>query len=162
MGLIDQRYILGITTYLQDSAIIKTANLNGVASLVEQKLTNDLEKIAMGEDQPGMPGMDQMGGGQPPMPPEQPPMGGGQPSPEELGQVAQSGLTENDIQAAAKVVQVIAEMKQQADQAAMAQQPGGGMQQPAPPMGAQPQQPPMPPAPQPPMAGGGMQQPPMG
>ena len=164
MGLIDQRYILGISAALQNCQVIKTANLHEVATLVEQKLRNDLEKVAMGEGIPsmegGQPGMDPMSGGQPPMDGGQPPQQA-QASPEELGQVAQSGLSESDIQAAAKVVQVIAEMKQQSDQAAMAQQPNGGMQQP-PPMGAQPQQPPMPPAPQPPMAGGGMQQPPMG
>lgn len=66
--------------------------------------------------------------------------------PGEVSAVSQSGLTDKDIESAAKVVQVLAEMKQQADAAQL------GMQQA--PGGAAPGQPPLPAPPQPPQQAG--------
>jgi hypothetical protein len=124
MSLINHRYIHGVTRALGDKGICKIANYDGVADSAYEYL----QKIAMGEEMPA------------------------QPSPQELQQVQNSGLSEGDIQSAAKVVQVIAEMKQQADMAATAQAGQGaipGQPSPAGPGGAVQgtPQPPMPPAP---------------
>jgi hypothetical protein len=75
--------------------------------------------------------------------------------PGEIAAVSQSGLTDKDIESAAKVVQVLAEMKQQADSAALGMQPGQ-----APATAGQPPMPPTPQAPQ--MAGGAGGPPPAG
>jgi hypothetical protein len=66
-----------------------------------------------------------------------------QASPEEIQDVAQSGLTEKDIESAAKVVQVISEMKQKGDAAAGQLPPGapGAQQAPQPPLPPPPQNP---------------------
>jgi len=127
MSLLDQTYIKGVASALHETGICKIANLSSVAALAEIMLSRQFVKTAAGE----------------PMAQDV--------SPQELAQVAQSGLTENDIQSAAKVVQVIAEMKQQSDAATMGQ--NNGM-----PATAPPGQPPLPPPPQPaqmPGAGGG-------
>lgn len=121
MSILDNLYIRGFTSAMSDLGICKFANIEHVANLVESKM----EKFA----QEGMPAQ------------------GNEPSPQELQQMSQSGISDGDIQAAAKVVQVLAEMKQQADMLTNAQQAPAAM-------GGQQAQPPMPPQPQAPAAPG--------
>ena len=150
MSAIDHIYLKGVAAACHDVGICKIANVDAVATLAQYSLSRKMTKTAEGE-----------------------------PTPEEMQQVAQSGLTEGDIQGAAKVVQLVAEMKQKADLAAQSQAqnaqgqmpPGGGGMPPQgdPSMMGAPggqgggmvpgvAQPPMPPAPQPPQGpmGGGM------
>jgi len=140
MSLINHRYLHGVTRALGDIGICKIASHDDVTDTA-YNFIQKMAEMPAGEPQP-------------------------EPSPQELQQVANSGISEGDIQSAAKVVQIIAEMKQQADMAATAQA-GGGMIPGSPgaggaggPGGAVPgqAQPPMPPPP----AGGGMGGPPMG
>jgi len=142
MSYLDQNYISGISSALCDLGELRVDSIEKVAEFVDIIGQRPLSKYAMFGGQ-----MDPSQGMQ-----QQP-----QPSEEELAYVTESGITENDIQAAAKVIQVIAEMKQQADQRAMATQQTQ-MQQPMNPMmGGMGGQPPLPPQPTPPPASPGMQ-----
>ena len=139
MGTIDDLYIRGVSQALNDTGICKIANMDAIVSMATRAIKNSYVKTA---NDPAT------AGGTPPV----------EPTPEELAQVGDSGLTEGDIQSAAKVVQVLAEMKQKADMAVQAQAqavPGamGAGGAPAPAGGAvpgsvAPVQPPLPPPPQ--------------
>jgi len=113
-AMIDQNYIAGIVRGLHDHGVVKVANITGVALKVAQDMGAD-PSAAVAE----------------------------QADPAELQQLSESGLSEGDIQSAAKVVQVIAEMKQKSDMMAQGQAQA---------QAAQPQ-PPMPPPPQAPQGG---------
>jgi len=138
MSYINKHYMTGLAAAFNDLGICKIANMDGVVNRVLLDLTTQMVKVAQGE--------------------------GGMATPMEQQQVAQSGLTEGDIQSAAKLVKIVADMKQQTDMATAAA--AGTPVQTAAGMSPSPgqAQPPMPPPPQPPgppaMAGAGA--PPMG
>jgi hypothetical protein len=153
--ILSKLYISGVGSALQEAGICEFDNFAGAMEKVAADLSGAIGAQPPSQDPSQAAAMQAM---QPP--PGQPPGAGGNPgagggdqaAPEEVDAVGQSGLTDKDIEGAAKVVQVLAEMKQQADaknlgmQQAQAQAPAGGAGQPPLPPPPQAQGSQMPPA----------------
>lgn len=142
----DKIYISGVTKALVDTGVCDVDDFIGVVEKVAAEMGIQDPAAAQGAPPPQDPGADPQGGA----------------TPEQLQQVAGSGLTDKDIESAAKVVQVLAEMKQTADQMGMGADGQGAAQSAMSPMPQQQQvplpQPPQPPQGMPSLGGAGMQQ----
>jgi len=143
-SVINRAYLSGQVVAMNATGIV--GDIDDLAGVVE-KVAADLS-AAIGaqppptQDPAQMLAMQAMQAGQDPAQ-ENPGVGmGGEADPGEVAEVGQSGLTDKDIESAAKVVQVLAEMKHQADSAALGLQKGQGAPAPGqPPMPAPPQAP---------------------
>lgn len=140
--MISKIYMSGVAAALRDVGICQFDNFAGAIEKAAADLSTAIgaQPPSQDQSQPQMSEPAQAG------PQENPGVGVGESAdPGEVAYVGQSGLTDKDIESAAKVVQVLAEMKQQSDATAL------GMQQ-AQPGVATPGQPPLPPAPQSPQS----------
>jgi len=132
--MLKQQYIKGILYALEKSASLKIENPDLVAEFIEK--TAQMPMMGGGLQAPPPMMMPPGGGMMPPseggemMGPQVDPQAlAGQADPQELQQLQNSGLSSKDLESAAKVVQVMAEMKATADMAGMVpqQQGPGGM-----------------------------------